>query len=55
MSDYAIRVDNLGKRFVISHRHDAGYKTLRDSLASLFKPKLTNTTEDILGSPGPVI
>jgi lipopolysaccharide transport system ATP-binding protein len=42
MSDTVIRVENLSKRYVLSHQQEGGYKALRDVLAdgakSLFKP-----------------
>jgi lipopolysaccharide transport system ATP-binding protein len=39
MSDYAIRVEGLGKRYLISHQRESGYKTLRDAISGLVKPK----------------
>jgi lipopolysaccharide transport system ATP-binding protein len=33
MNDIAIRVDNLGKKYRITERHQRSYKTLRESLA----------------------
>lgn len=32
MSDFAIRVENLGKKYIISHERNSGYKTLRDTI-----------------------
>jgi lipopolysaccharide transport system ATP-binding protein len=42
MSDTVIRVENLSKRYVLSHQQEGGYKALRDVIAdgakSLLKP-----------------
>ncbi|MFZ3080527.1 MAG: ABC transporter ATP-binding protein [Bellilinea sp.] len=39
MSDIAIRVNGLGKRYRIGSLHTSNYHTLRDSLVSLFQPR----------------
>ncbi len=39
MSDIAIRVDGLGKRYRIGALHASNYHTLRDSLVGLFQPR----------------
>jgi len=38
MSDIAIRVNNLGKRYRIGSLHGSNYRTLRDSISGLFQP-----------------
>jgi lipopolysaccharide transport system ATP-binding protein len=35
MSDSVIRVENLGKKYIIGHQQQGGYKTLRDAIAVL--------------------
>lgn len=37
MSDSVIRVENLGKKYIIGHQQQGGYKTLRDAIASSVK------------------
>jgi lipopolysaccharide transport system ATP-binding protein len=37
MSDSVIRVENLGKKYIIGHQQQGGYKTLRDAIASSAK------------------
>ena len=37
MSDIAIRVENLGKKYLIGHQSKRGYTTLRDSVAGNLK------------------
>jgi len=37
MSDIAIRVNNLGKRYRIGSLHGSNYRTLRDSISGLFQ------------------
>jgi lipopolysaccharide transport system ATP-binding protein len=37
MSDSAIRVENLSKKYTIGHQRQEGYATLRDSIANTFK------------------
>ncbi|WP_019502756.1 ABC transporter ATP-binding protein [Pseudanabaena sp. PCC 6802] len=37
MSDTVIRVENLGKKYIIGHQQQGGYKTLRDAIASSAK------------------
>ncbi len=37
MSDYAIKIENLGKKYIISHQNQAGYKTFRDVLVEKAK------------------
>lgn len=39
MSDIAIRVENLGKRYRIGSLHGSNYRTLRDSIVGLFQPR----------------
>ncbi|TDA66362.1 MAG: ABC transporter ATP-binding protein [Chloroflexi bacterium] len=39
MSDIAIHVNGLGKRYRIGSLHTSNYHTLRDSLVSLFQPR----------------
>ena len=39
MSDIAIRVNDLGKRYRLGSLHTSNYHTLRDSLAGLFQPR----------------
>ena len=39
MSDYAIRVEGLGKRYLINHQRENGYKTLREAISGLVKRK----------------
>ena len=34
MSDTVIRVENLGKKYILSHKKQEAYKTLRDAIAS---------------------
>jgi len=38
MSDIAIRVNNLGKRYRIGSLHGSNYRTLRDSISGIFQP-----------------
>ncbi|HEY5139773.1 MAG TPA: ABC transporter ATP-binding protein, partial [Methylococcales bacterium] len=46
MADTIVQVENLSKKYVISHQQEGGYKTLRDAIADgtkflskrLFKP-----------------
>ena len=37
MPDYAIKVENLGKKYVIGHERQAGYKTFRDTIVEKAK------------------
>ncbi len=37
MPDYAIKIDNLGKKYIIGHQNQAGYKTFRDALVEKVK------------------
>jgi lipopolysaccharide transport system ATP-binding protein len=39
MSDIAIRVNQIGKRYKIGELHHQSYRTLRDSITNLFKPR----------------
>ena len=39
MSDIAIRVNDLGKRYQLGSLHSSNYHTLRDSLAGMFQPR----------------
>ena len=32
MPDYSIKIENLGKKYIIGHETQAGYKTLRDTI-----------------------
>ena len=37
MSDYAIKIENLGKKYIIGHQRQNGYKTFRDVLVEKAK------------------
>ncbi len=39
MSDSAIKVENLSKKYIIGHQPEERYSTLRDSIANTFKKK----------------
>lgn len=51
MSDIAIRVENLGKRFRLGTAQP-GYRTLRDSLAAIFSRPILRTSRDPGGDGG---
>ena len=46
-SYYAIKIENLGKKYIISHegKDNASYKTLRETLSNLFKFKKSQKAE----------
>ena len=37
MPDYSIKIENLGKKYIIGHETQAGYKTLRDAIVERVK------------------
>ena len=50
MSEIAVRVDNLGKCYVIDHRQStAGYKTLRETVMGLVRLRNASTTREHFG------
>ncbi|HOT77232.1 MAG TPA: ABC transporter ATP-binding protein, partial [Candidatus Wallbacteria bacterium] len=37
MSDYAIKIENLGKKYIIGHERQSGYKTFREAIVEKVK------------------
>ncbi len=55
MSDYAIKIENLGKKYIIGHQRQNGYKTFRDVLVEKAKSAanlLLHPFSGVTGGPG---
>jgi len=49
MSETVIKVEGLGKKYIIGHQEKGGYKTLRDQIGDSFKTVISKTKRMLSG------